>query len=549
MNYRFLVRGLGIAALAVFLFPSWLVAQVHSGETVATVETDPVPSSGDAADDPAIWVHPDDPSLSLVIGTDKRAGLAVYDLSGNELQYISEIRPNNVDLRYGFPLGGRLVDLVVTSERRHDDIAFYWVDSESRRLVEAGPPIPAEMDVYGVCMYRSPITGSFYVFATSEDSGPVRQWELFDDGGGRVTARQVRDFIMETQTEGCVADDELGALYVGEEDVAIWKYSAEPDGGDSRTLVDRVGSRLTDDIEGLTIYYGPGDSGYLIASSQGSDTFVVYQRGGSNEYVSSFRIVAGNGIDEVTGTDGIDVVSVPLGPSFPSGLFVVQDDENDSGNQNFKLVPWEAVARSAAPPLMVQGRGDPRDPSAPLPPPGLVPPAPVPTWSLTEVSVLRSDDDGEVVAGAIVADGKVLRMEQGRDVVLRFTGLEIPPGATVRNARVQFTSSEQGKGPVTVVIEGLIDAPQGLTTAGARTAAVTWAPAEWTEAGLAGPYQRTPDLSAILRRLIAEPGWSLGDSVTLVFTTTGEGSRAVAASDGGQAPQLIVEYRPDGEGG
>ncbi len=556
MNYRFLVRGLGIAALVLLLAPMWLSARVHSGEAVATVETDPVPSGGDAADDPAIWVHPYDPSLSLIIGTDKRAGLAVYDLSGDELQYISGIRPNNVDLRYGFPLGGRQVDLVVVSERRKDAIAAFWIDPESRRLVEAGLPFSAGMDVYGICMYRSPISGSFYVFATSEDSGPVRQWELFDDGTGRVAGRQVREFTMETQTEGCVADDELGVLYVGEEDVAIWKYSAEPDGGDSRNLVDRVGARLEDDIEGLTIYYGPGDSGYLIASSQGSDTFVVYQRGGSNEYVTSFQIMAGNGVDEVTGTDGIDVTSVPLGPSFPSGVFVVQDDENDSGNQNFKLVPWEAVAGSASPPLMVQGRSDPRDPSAPLPP---APPIPTPatpgpsilssTWKLTEAPVLRSSDDGEVVAGAIVADGKVLRMEQGREVVLRFTGLDLPPGAKVRNARVQFTASEEGTGSLVVTIEGLVDAPQGITTVGPRTAAVTWAPAEWTEAGVAGAYQRTPDLSALLRRLLAEPGWSLGDAVTLVFTSTGEGSRTVAAFDEGQAPRLIVEYRLEEEGG
>ena len=78
----------------------------QSSEVSATVETQPVPSDGDAADDPAIWVHPSDPSLSTVIGTDKEGGLAVYDLDGNQIQYLSGIRPNNVDLRYDFPLGG-----------------------------------------------------------------------------------------------------------------------------------------------------------------------------------------------------------------------------------------------------------------------------------------------------------------------------------------------------------------------------------------------------------------------------------------------------------
>jgi myo-inositol-hexaphosphate 3-phosphohydrolase len=48
----------------------------------ATVETEPVPHSADAADDAAIWIHPTDPSLSTVLGTDKveGGGLGVYDL-------------------------------------------------------------------------------------------------------------------------------------------------------------------------------------------------------------------------------------------------------------------------------------------------------------------------------------------------------------------------------------------------------------------------------------------------------------------------------------
>src|SRR5688572_22315589 len=59
-------------------------------------ETAPVPSGGDAADDPAIWVHPTDRDLSVVIGTDKESGLAVYDLAGNQLQFLPHGSINNV---------------------------------------------------------------------------------------------------------------------------------------------------------------------------------------------------------------------------------------------------------------------------------------------------------------------------------------------------------------------------------------------------------------------------------------------------------------------
>ena len=48
----------------------------------ASVETQPVATDGDAADDPAIWLHPSNPERSLVIGTNKQSGLTVYNLRG-----------------------------------------------------------------------------------------------------------------------------------------------------------------------------------------------------------------------------------------------------------------------------------------------------------------------------------------------------------------------------------------------------------------------------------------------------------------------------------
>ena len=84
----------------------------------ALVETEPVPSKGDAADDPAIWVHPDQPDQSLVLGTDKKGGLNAFDLEGHRVQVVSDgSRPNNVDVLYDFPLEGRVADLAVAGTR------------------------------------------------------------------------------------------------------------------------------------------------------------------------------------------------------------------------------------------------------------------------------------------------------------------------------------------------------------------------------------------------------------------------------------------------
>lgn len=329
---------------------------VQPATAPATVETAPVPNSGDAADDPAIWVHPTDPNLSTIIGTDKLGGLAVYDLSGQQLQYVSGRKINNVDLRYRFPLGGKLISLVAASSPTDDSIALYRVNPATRLLENvAARPIASALPVEaGACMYHSPVSGKFYLILNDLTKGDVEQWELFDNGAGAVDAKLVRTFSVGFQTEGCVADDELGALYIASEEVGIWKYGAEPDAGANRLLIDTVGAgRLTADVEGLTIYYTSNGGGYLIASSQGSSQFVLYQRTGTNNYVMTFGIEASPLVDKVAHTDGIDVINVPLGSAFPFGLFVAQDDYNDGANQNFKLIPWESIAFANPVPLLI----------------------------------------------------------------------------------------------------------------------------------------------------------------------------------------------------
>ena len=108
------------------------VSWAQPSQVVATLETEPVPSSGDAADDPAIWIHPTDPLLSTILGTDKLLGLAVYDLSGQQIQFIPDGNLNNVDLRYDFGQSFRLVG------------EYSFLTNQYR------PPVSAMDDIYGV---------------------------------------------------------------------------------------------------------------------------------------------------------------------------------------------------------------------------------------------------------------------------------------------------------------------------------------------------------------------------------------------------------------
>lgn len=320
---------------------------------VPTVETRPVDDYGDAADDIAIWVHPRDPARSLIIGAQKKRGIEVYDLAGRRVQLLPDGRMNNVDLRQDVNLGAGRLDIVAASDRTNQRLALYAVDPVTGRLRDiAAAPVPAGMrDPYGLCMFVSPRDGAVYVFINNSDRGEFRQWRLTDEGG-RVAATVVREFIVGSQAEGCVADDATGALYVAEEDVGLWRYPAEPDGGDARRLIDGTGEggRLTADVEGLAIFHGVGDTGYLVLSNQGADSYALYRREGDNEFLGMFQVGANDalGIDGASETDGLEVTSRPLGPAFPHGLLVVQDGRNitPSERQNFKLVPWRNVVEA-----------------------------------------------------------------------------------------------------------------------------------------------------------------------------------------------------------
>lgn len=321
------------------------------------VETKPVANDGDAADDPAIWVNAKNPAGSLVVTTDKQLGLNLYDMTGTLLHTSPDGKMNNVDLRDGFKLSGQSIVLVAASDRTHKSIGLYALDTESRTLRNVADGVQATGlgDPYGLCMYRGK-GGKTYVFINDTD-GRMRQWELLAQANGKVAAKLVRDFRFDTQAEGCVADDEAGALYVAEEDVALWRMGAEPQAGTAKTQVTAVATNkaLKDDLEGVGLYTMPGGRGYIVVSSQGNNSYAVFKREGRNEFVGMFSVIANGpaGIDGISETDGLDVVSRSLGPAFPYGAMIAQDGRNVSPpeNQNFKFVSWEDIASALKLPL------------------------------------------------------------------------------------------------------------------------------------------------------------------------------------------------------
>lgn len=310
------------------------------------VQTDVVMSQGDAADDPAIWVNPKNPAQSRVLGTNKQQGLEVYDLQGKRVQHLPVGRLNNVDVRPGFTLGSRTVDLAVATNRDHNSLNVFSIDRESGELKAVGEIATPVKDIYGLCLFKAP-SGEIYSFANDKD-GTFVQHRLFAKGD-QVQGELVRQFKVPTQPEGCVADDQRQRLFLGEEDVAVWAVDARPDQPATLTSVIKVGEQVHDDIEGLTLYQTEKDK-YLVISSQGNDSYVVVDAEPPFALRGAFRVGvnAEAGIDGTSETDGLDVTSANLGGPWSKGMLVVQDGRKRMPEQaqNFKYIPWSDVAKA-----------------------------------------------------------------------------------------------------------------------------------------------------------------------------------------------------------
>ena len=99
-------------------------------------------------------------------------------------------------------------------------------------------------------------------------------------------------------------------------------------------------------MEGLAIYYATSGRGYLIASSQGNNTYKVYERAGANRYVLTID-PKGARIDDVSDTDGIEVTSCATSRPFAQGVFIVQDGQNAGGNQTSSSTPGKTSPERA----------------------------------------------------------------------------------------------------------------------------------------------------------------------------------------------------------
>jgi 3-phytase len=407
----------GVAAGVVGLAP---VAYAATTPTVtATAETiDHKPAGTNDADDPAFWVHPTDPTKSLIIGTVKEAGLDVYRTDGSLLQTVSigsNSRYNNVDVLYGISLGGSTRDLAVVTDRGTDKLHVFAINGGSSSpltevtatnvpLVFGGSKKIPSKTTYGVAAWRNPANGEGELFVSQENTTNLAKVVLTDAGDGKVGYQKVASIALPdtftlpgggtwkpcfnpkhpdwtAHAEGMVVDPATGTLWADQEIVGLWKMTTNLTSpqlvhkltrfGQTYSVVNgkckiNAGSTsygepyLPGDLEGIGLYrLGTGPDGYLIISNQQKSIFTVFDRDGQS-YLGTFAIGDGPFTDRVDATDGLAVINVPIGPTYDQGLLVTQDGKDAPlGGTNFKLTPWPSVASALG--LQVDPSGDPRD--------------------------------------------------------------------------------------------------------------------------------------------------------------------------------------------
>lgn len=313
--------------------------EVENPGQLAETEIEPVvvtESVEHDTDDPAIWIHPSDPAKSLVIGTDKNEEGALYafDLEGKIVKVVKNlVRPNNVDVAYGFTYRDEKIDIAVVTERYKQRIRVFKLPE--LEAIDAGDMIVFGGDTdrapMGVAVYKRPADDAFFVIVSGK-SGPsegyLGQYLLQGIQHGQVQIRLIREFGRysgKKEIEAIAVDNELGYVYYSDETAGVRKYNADPDAPDADVeLAFFADEGFELDQEGISIYKKDETTGYIIVSDQQADQFWLFPREGSStnphEHLPVKVVKA-----STDSSDGSDVVSTPL-PGFPEGLFVAMTE-------------------------------------------------------------------------------------------------------------------------------------------------------------------------------------------------------------------------------
>ena len=347
--------------LLIFIFLFFSKASASEIVIYPKQETEPVFSAGDAADDPAFWFNKKEPSKSVIFGTDKKSGLHSFSLNGKRMQFISSGKINNIDSRSGYSFGAKNFSILAGSNASNNSIIIYLINEDGIIEKLNKNEFKTNLEgVYGLCMYKSSKSKATYIFVSDAITLTINQYRVLNFFP--IKTQLVREIRTDSTSEGCVVDDESGILYFAQEDEnsGVYYIDAEPKDNEIK-IIDSIkenGGQINGDTEGLAILNHP-EGKLLIASSQGSSDFPVYNLSNKNKFIGRFSIGKDNEIDGVSRTDGIEIYTGYINEDYEFGILIAQDDMNMATfdldgvslqakkiNQNFKLVPVKQIVEN-----------------------------------------------------------------------------------------------------------------------------------------------------------------------------------------------------------
>lgn len=171
--------------------------------------------------------------------------------------------------------------------------------------------------------------------------------------------------------------------------------------------------------------------------------------------------------------------------------------------------------------------------------------------------IFSSTDDAEensVGEISLTSSDLELGQEEGTHQIigLRFIDLDIPQGAEIISAHIQFAVDQiNNLNPCILKLYGqgddnptaFIDTIGNISNRTSTNASVEWSPADWIKRGDQGEAQLSPNISTILQEIVNRPGFSSNSAIVLMID--GSGRRTAESFDGAaaEAPELCVTYR------
>ena len=176
------------------------------------------------------------------------------------------------------------------------------------------------------------------------------------------------------------------------------------------------------------------------------------------------------------------------------------------------------------------------------------------TVSLTSSIINGNDDVEEEQDGTMYTNSSDLEViddnNDNQTIGLVFRNLNIPQGATITNATLQFTTDEVSTGICDLVISGeATDNPADFTNNAndvssrlTTGASVNWSPPGWNTIDEAGEDQKSPNIKTIIQEIVDRPGWIPDNSINILISGSGKRTAGAYESGADTAPKLVVEY-------